>query len=274
MIRPQETPRISQHSLGDFKACKRRFALKYKASRYWPGPQPADTNPDAMAAIRTGQLFHRMVQQHAMGLDVTSVLAAEGDRLPKLGHLWKLFAASPQARPKGEVFTEAPLHFTFEGAPFMVRFDRLVRDGAGWEILDWKTGKATRARLEASYQTKLYRFALVTAGEVYNEGQPITPEHVRMTYWDVQQSCPEEFPYDRASFEADRDLFASLAHDVLRPFDEGLFDDPYFPRTPVRAVCEGCSFNSYCHPVASGPEEPLMPVQLPLPLFTLDQEGT
>lgn len=271
MIRPQETPRISQHSLGDYEACKRRFALKYKASRYWPGPRSMDSDPEASAAIRTGQLFHRMVQQHAMGLDVTNMLLAEGDRLPNLQHLWRLYSGSPHARPKGEVFTEAPLHFTFEGAPVMVRFDRLVRDGSGWEILDWKTGKATRARLEASFQTKLYRFALVTAGSVYNEGQPIEPERIRMTYWDVQRGRPEEFPYDRASFEADRAQFTALAQDVLRPFDEGVLDDPHFPRTRARQVCESCPFDSYCHPVATS--APVAAVQLPLPLFTLEPEG-
>ncbi|HEY9855720.1 MAG TPA: PD-(D/E)XK nuclease family protein [Stenomitos sp.] len=272
MKRPQETPRVSQHSLGDYEACRRRFALKYKASRYWPGPQPADTDPDATGAIRTGQLFHRMVQQQAMGLDVTGVLAAEAEQLPKLAQLWRLFDASPHARPKGRVLTEAPLHFTFQGAPFMVRFDRLVTDGETWEILDWKTGKTSRAKLETSFQTRLYRFALAEAGAVYNQGQPISPERVRMTYWDVQRGRAEEFAYDRASCDADRAIFAGLARDVLEPFDETLADDPAFPRTLNRQVCATCPFDSYCHPVALAPTEPQAAQQLPLPLFTLDPE--
>lgn len=268
-----ETPRISQHSLGDLEACRRRFALKYKASRYWPGPLPADTDIEASGAIRTGQLFHRMVQQQALGLDATSVLAAELERLPRLAVLWRMFAASPHARPKGEVHTEAPLHFTFHGAPFMVRFDRLVHEGDSWEILDWKTGKTTRTRLEASYQTKLYRFALVEAGEVYNAGRKILPEQVRMTFWDVQRGRPEEFGYDAATFAADRTLFADLAEAVLRPFDESRPDDPNFARTPNRATCERCSFESHCHPVALATPASEGPRQLPLPLFTLDSEA-
>lgn len=267
-----ETPRISQHSLGDLEDCPRRFALKYKASRYWPGPLPVDSEPEATAAIRTGQLFHRLVQQQALGLDVKGVLAAEAERLPRLGVLWAMYSASPHARPKGEVNTEAPLHFTFAGAPFMVRFDRLVKDGDDWEILDWKTGKTTRSTLEKSFQTRLYRFALVQAGAVYDEGRPIAPERVRMTYWDVQRGRPEEFRYDQATYEADRARFEELAATVLQPFDEGLQDDPRFPRTRSRARCERCSFESYCHPVTYAPEAPVAPLQLPLPLFTLDPE--
>lgn len=272
MIRDQETPRLSQHSLGDYAECPRRFALKYKASRYWPGPQAADSDPEAAAAIRTGQLFHRMVQQQALGLDVTHVLAAEAERLPRLALLWRMFAASPHARPKGEIFTEAPLHFAFAGAPFMVRFDRLVRDGDTWEILDWKTGKTNRSKLEGSFQTKLYRFALVEAGAVYQDRRAIAPEQVRMTYWDVQRSRPEEFPYDRTSFESDRAEFSQLAQAVLRPFDETFSDDPAFPRTPNRLACERCPFDSYCHPMDRAPKEPTAPAQLRLPLFTLDPE--
>lgn len=267
-----DVPRISQHGLGDYTECARRFALKYKASRYWPGPQPADSQAEAEGAIRTGQLFHRMVQQHMLGLDVGTVLAAEAERLPRLALLWRMFAASPHARPKGEVHTEAPLHFTFEGAPFMVRYDRLVRDADGWEILDWKTGKTTRAKLEGSFQTKLYRFALVVAGAVYNDGRPIPPEAVRMTYWDVQRARPEEFAYDRAGFEADRAEFAALARAVLRPFDERLHDDPAFPRTSARLTCERCPFDSYCHPVGLARPEPAPSPPLRLPLFTLDSE--
>lgn len=268
-----ETPRISQNSLGDFEECRRRFALKYKASRYWPGPQSADSEAEAMAAIRTGQLFHRMVQQQALGMEVTAVLSAELERLPRLALLWHMFAASPHARPKGEVHTEAPLHFTFHGAPFMVRFDRLVRDGDTWEILDWKTGKANRGRLEASFQTKLYRFALVEAGSVYNEGRPILPEAVRMTYWDVQRGRPEEFRYDRATFEADSAEFASLATAVLHPFDAHAEDDPCFPRTPNRRTCERCSFESFCYPVPLSSHGSEAPIQLPSPSFTLDSEA-
>ncbi len=266
-----ETPRISQHSLGDLDECPRRFALKYKASRYWPGPLSFDSDPEATAAIRTGQLFHRLVQQQAMGMDVKGVLAAEAERLPRLGVLWTMYSASPHARPKGEVHTEAPLHFTFAGAPFMVRYDRLVKDGDDWEILDWKTGKTTRNTLEKSNQTRLYRFALVQAGAVYDDGRPIDPERVRMTYWDVQRARPEEFRYDLATFEADRSHFDELATKVLQPFDETRPDDPSFPRTRNRAHCARCSFESYCHPVTLSADA-VAPIQLPLPLFTLDPE--
>lgn len=264
-----ELPRISSASLKDWSVCKRRFALRYRVSRYWPGPQARDMDPEASERIRTGQVFHRMVQQHALGLDVTPVLEAERATLSRLEQLWALFARSEHAMPPAASWTEAPLHFQFHGVPFMVRFDRLVKDGASWRILDWKTGKENRATLQASWQTRLYRFALVEAGHVYQQGEPIPPESVRMVYWDVNKGREEAFDYDAATYEADRRTFEQLAGAVLAPFDEALPDDPRFPRPTDRAECARCSFDSYCNPTQASLEK--VQGSLTLPTFSLEE---
>lgn len=268
-----DLPRLSAHSLRDLSECKRRFALRYRVNRYWPGPQARDLDLETRRTIRTGQVFHLIVQQHSMGLDVRCVLEAEAENLPKLATLWRMFEASTHARVRDPFWTEAPLHFTFEGIPFLVRFDRLYREGDAWEILDWKTGKEGRAQLERSWQTRLYRFALAEAGQALNAGTPIRPDAIRMTYWDVTRSRPESFDYDGAAFEADRKEFASLAKEAKRPFDEHLPDDPNFPRTSKVQACERCGFNSYCNPALVPSPARTPPTQLKLPVFTLESEG-
>ncbi|HEY9899444.1 MAG TPA: PD-(D/E)XK nuclease family protein [Pantanalinema sp.] len=265
---PLELPRISSASLKDWSVCKRRFALRYRVNRYWPGPQAKDLDPEASERIRTGQVFHRLVQQHALGLDVAPVLEAEAATLSRLAGLWGMFVRSDHAVPPARSWTEAPLHFQFRGVPFMVRYDRLVQDGTAWRILDWKTGKETRAVLQASWQTRLYRFALVEAGHVYNGGEPIPPEAVRMVYWDVNKAQEVAFDYDAASHEADRRAFEQVADAVLAPFDEAAPDDPRFARPTLKSECERCSFDSYCNPTRRPAAAP--GAALTLPTFRLE----
>ncbi|MBO9539629.1 PD-(D/E)XK nuclease family protein [bacterium] len=266
-----ELPRISSASLKDWDTCKRRFALRYRVGRYWPGPQARDLDPEASERILTGQVFHRMVQQHALGLDVTPVLEAEKASLSRLEQLWGMFARSTHAKPPANSWTEAPLHFQFKGVPFMVRFDRLVKEGDNWCILDWKTGKENRAILQASWQTRLYRFALVEAGHVYHDGEPIQPENIRMVYWDVNRGREEAFAYDGASYETDRRDFERLTEAVMAPFDEGAPDDPRFPRPLDPTVCARCAFDSYCNPTHARRDEAER--TLPLPSFSLEDRA-
>jgi predicted RecB family nuclease len=269
MTSPLELPRISSASLKDWSTCKRRFALRYRVNRYWPGPQARDTDPEAAERIRTGQIFHRMVQQHALGLDVALILAAEQDALSRLAPLWERFARSEHAIPPAESWTEAPLHFQFHHVPFMVRYDRLVKDGDAWRILDWKTGKESRGTLAASWQTRLYRFALVEAGHVYQEGRPITPESVQMVYWDVNKGREEAFAYDATTYDQDRQDFEQFAEAMLAPFDEALADDHRFPRTADRTECGRCAFDSHCNPAQPFPTGEL--ASFPLPSFSLEE---
>lgn len=265
-------PRLSAASLEDLDRCKRRFALRYRANRYWPGPKPGDNDPTSSESERTGYLFHRLVQQHALGLDVQGMLEAEMADLPRLVELWRKFEASPHARLKATSWTEAPLHFNFAGVPFVARFDRLVRQAQGWEILDWKTGGVTPLKLKTSWQTRLYRFSLAIAGHVYHDGQPIKPESITITYWDVNRARSESFGYDEAAYEEDLRLFSLKALEATKPFDERLPGASAFPRTSNRSLCERCSFDSYCNPV----QIKAKPVQLslPLPQFKLQEENS
>jgi hypothetical protein len=264
----REIPRLSVQSLRTYDDCPRQFAMKYQLNRYWPAPRPADlaeSRSDRVSGTEVGNLIHRLIEVRQLGLDPEPLLAANDDRIPELRRLWEAFLASGHAdpAPEAEVWTEQPLYFSLEGVPFIVRFDRLVKDRDRWQILDWKTGHLDETRLRQTWQTKLYPFALVEAGHALGHG-PIRPEQVMLVYWEVARGKGHPISYDAATHAAARREFIARAQAVKVPFGPELPDDPRFPRRS--AHCGRCSFDSLCNGdrLATPSSSP------PLPRFSLD----
>ncbi|MCB0227345.1 MAG: PD-(D/E)XK nuclease family protein, partial [Anaerolineae bacterium] len=70
---PQSFP-FSQSSLHDFETCPRRFKLRYLDRLRWPAVE-AEPIVEAERLARLGQDFHRLVQQHLIGLEVETLTA-------------------------------------------------------------------------------------------------------------------------------------------------------------------------------------------------------
>jgi hypothetical protein len=236
--------RLSAHSLAELDRCERKFALRYDQHAFWPGTPPEPEEPPA--ALAMGEAFHLLVQVHALGLDVTPMLGHLPDEGGRLTQLWQAFLASPHAAPPaGERrWTEQALNFFVEGVPASVRYDRLVERDNHWTILDWKTGRVKPETLTASWQTRLYRYALVVAGEPLGAG-PIAPEQVTIVYWEVASGKALALPYSQAEFEADGRELAARARHVRHPFDPTLEDDPHYPAN--RKHCRRCDYFSLCN---------------------------
>lgn len=250
----EETPRLSAHALGILaNGCPREFALRYKAARYWPAADGAAirTAPDAPAAdpadAYLGTAFHLLAQQHGLGLDVGPFVEALALDLPKLPGIWARFRESEHATPPAgaTVWTEQALHFEVDGVPAMVRFDRVVRDGDRWTILDWKTGKPQARKLAEGWQAKLYPYALVAAGEALPDGGPVRPADVRVVFWEVERGTAIEVPYDDARHAEVGAALREVATRARAPFRSELEDDPNFPRRPSR--CPTCSYRDHCN---------------------------
>jgi len=62
--------RFSQGSLEDYEQCRRRFFLRHVAQLDWPAPATVEAEAWE-AALGRGQLFHQLVHQDALGLDVS-----------------------------------------------------------------------------------------------------------------------------------------------------------------------------------------------------------
>jgi hypothetical protein len=65
--------RFSQSNLEDYEQCRRLFWLRYVRELDWPAPVTAKADMWE-AALRRGQLFHQLVLQDALGLEVSSTV--------------------------------------------------------------------------------------------------------------------------------------------------------------------------------------------------------
>ncbi len=266
-----DAPRLSAHALGILEnGCPREFALRYKSGRYWP----AADGPAARAAEREagpdrssgrgnapegrdaregpadaylGTAFHLLAQQHGLGLDVGPFVDALALDLPKLPAVWAHFRASGHATPSPDatVWNEQALHFEVAGVQVMVRYDRVMREGDRWTILDWKTGRPQAKRLQDGWQARLYPYALVAAGQALPAGAPVRPRDVRVVFWEVERGTAIEVPYDDARHAEVHAALVELAARARAPFDPEQDDDPAFPRKPRR--CPTCSYHDHCN---------------------------
>ncbi|MBU6428575.1 MAG: PD-(D/E)XK nuclease family protein, partial [Cyanobacteria bacterium REEB65] len=251
--------RLSAYALTRRDRCERRFVLDYSCHLLWP----AAASEGDREHLRLGQDFHRLVQRHRLGIPVHP----RGD----LAVLWQAFMASPYAQGGG--LAEQVLQFSLPGATdspvwFLVRFDEVRQEGDGsWTILDWKTGRRTPHAddrggdrdLEQSWQTRLYRFALTTAGATLNGGAPIPPERIKLVYYFVRTGETLSLPYDATRYEADRQVLLEIARTAKVSLAEA--------RWPARPEsCRSCPFDSFCN--VSLPPPPAPP-PLELPRFIL-----
>jgi len=209
---------FSQGSLQDFVDCPRRFYLRYIQQQAWPAieSEPVLQNERYM---QQGARFHRMVQQHLLGVPAERLSAmAAGD---DLALWWENFLGAkpsllgslddPGTFWRAEIALSAPL----AGFRLIAKFDLVVIKRAGQAVIfDWKTSKkrAPRAWLAKRLQTRVYPYLLVVAGAQLNDHNPLKPEQVELVYWFASHpDRPERFTYDRASFEADGVYLQELA---------------------------------------------------------------
>jgi hypothetical protein len=242
-------PRLSANSLKEYDLCPRKFALRYIKQTFWPGEAQGP-----LTAMSLGQHFHLLVQLHALGLDVAPTLAVLQDEEGKLALMWQRFAASPHARPDpgAHVWTEQQLNFFVDDVPVSVRYDRLVEHNDTWTILDWKTGRIKQDRLARDWQTRLYRLALVEAGEALGLGK-IVPEQIKLTYWEASSGLAFDLEYSTPHYTLDRKQLQAMATRVRQPFTANQHDDPAYPRTPEH--CKQCTYNALCNREVPAPTE-------------------
>jgi RecB family exonuclease len=133
-------PPLSPTALQDFVTCPRRFQLRYLDRLRGPG-HIAEPVEEWERRVQLGVDFHRLAQQHLLGLDETllSRRAASGD--PQLAQWWAAYLAHrPPVLAEAHLFPEWPLAITVRDRHLTARLDVLALTAAGtaW-IIDWKT---------------------------------------------------------------------------------------------------------------------------------------
>ena len=261
---PGDAPlRISQGHLDAIETCPRRFQYQYLER--W------GTLLDQRQSDRVdwGARFHRLAQQHLLGVDVGPVLAQDAD----LDRCWRgLVAAVPEwLGPAATADRTSEYRLTWPlpcdrdpGAVtylLTVVYDLLVVAGDRVTIADWKTyPKPTdRQRLLRAWQTRLYRFLLVAAGGW-------SPAAVSMTYWFVRsdRGGPESltFAYDDAQYEGDGAELRRLveAIEAGRQAVAAGQSLPQIDRGQPNAPCDRCPFVQPCWGDPGGAAPPLLAI--------------
>jgi len=230
---------FSQSSLQDYADCARRFQLRYLEQLSWPA---VETEPvvDNERRQQEGQLFHRLVQQHLLGLPADKL--ARLANTPDLERWWKNYISSDFGISGYAKSTELSLSAPLGEHRLLAKYDLVaIRPGDKAIIFDWKTSRK-RPRDEwmaARWQTRVYRAVLVRAAAHLNNGQPFAPEQVEMVYWYADfPSEPARFKYTAAQFKRDWSAIEKAAKEIASSEE--------FPLTGDIKMCRFCVYRSYC----------------------------
>jgi predicted RecB family nuclease len=231
---------FSQSNLQDYAECARRFELRYLQRVQYPAveAQPAIERERHM---RQGEIFHRMVQQHLLGVpaDALSTTLMDDD----LARWWENylqadFVATLPPNRHPEISLSAPI----AGYRLIAKYDLIaIEPGARAIIVDWKTSthKTKRAVLEKRLQTLAYPFVLAQAGAHLNGGQPLKPEQIEMVYWFPEYpDQPEHFAYSVEQFK--------IAGEQLSALIEEIKGRKVFDLTTDTTRCRFCTYRSLC----------------------------
>lgn len=234
---------FSQHNLQDYLDCPRRFQLRYLDRMAWPAVQ-SEPILEQERHMQLGEQFHRLVQQHQLGLPV-DILEATASSDPDLHAWWQAYRQylpdDIPAMRKIEYTLAAP----FAGYRLLAKYDLLAIDpGKRILILDWKTNRKrpAAAKLRERMQTRIYPFLLVLAGSQLNGGMPWQPEQVELIYWfTAEPGRPQRFQYSPDQYEEDGKLLRAWIEAIQRSADQ-----PMLMTSDIERQCALCNYRSFC----------------------------
>lgn len=232
---------FSQNNLQDFVDCPRRFELRHVLKQSWPAIR-SEPVLEQEKHIQRGNLFHRMVQQHQLGIPVDKITRQTNE--PQLLDWWQNYLATSFAALPGTHWPEFTLQASLNQNPFIAKLDLLIVDsGNKITIIDWKTGlkKPGRTSLHTRIQSRIYPWIVVKAGQTFQNGLPVLPEQVEMNYWfSAAPNHPEIFPYTASQFANDEKYLTQLVEQVHLASTGG------FPLTDDERRCAFCNYRSLC----------------------------
>lgn len=171
-------------------------------------------------ATRLGTLFHSWVEQRAGGSVAGDLIDAGFDELDldadqnepleleRLNELKATFERSPWGSLRPEE-VEIEIHYVLAGQVFICKLDAVYRTPTGFQVVDWKTGKAPKdaADLELKQtQLALYRLA-------YANWKGIDPDTVDAVFYFVADDtiiAPERLYSEEDLVAAWSSVFAKL----------------------------------------------------------------
>ncbi len=241
---------LSQSAIDTYQRCARRYYLRYVRGLDWPAPLTS-SELDFEQAMRRGEQFHLLIQQHALGMDVTPMVEAGDDDI--LRTWWQSYLTQARSFVPGSMkaqFTEIELAASIEDVTVMAKFDHVVfeQDG-GMLIFDWKTGvPRSQDHLARGWQSVVSQFIAAERGGQLRPSASdlqIAPGLIRLVYWHARDAGqPVRLRYDDQLHEAGRARLVSVIVEIKDLFAQG--EESAFARTPDESQCRHCPYRSYC----------------------------
>ncbi len=237
---------FTQGSLQDAADCLRRFELRYIKRLRYPAVEAA---PALQFERRTrqGARFHKLVQQHLLGLPAETLARSLHDD-PELATWWETFRRTGLAGLPEQRQAEITLQTYLAGRRLTAKYDLLALDAGGEAVIvDWKTWRRVPAQsyLESRLQTVLYRYVLAKAG-AHLYGAQIPPEKIRMVYCFVARGGERlSIDYSAEQLRKDEDYLLNLIAEI-----EGA---EQFTLTEDESLCRFCTYRSLCERGGAGP---------------------
>jgi hypothetical protein len=234
--------KFSQSNLQDYQDCARRFELRYLQRRQYPAPV-AEPLAQLERQRQRGEDFHRLVQQHQLGIDEPMLSRSVQDE--ELQGWWQSYLAFARTHlvQSQEHFTELALLTEINGHRVTAKYDLIVLSDRGQLLIyDWKTSerKPKRASLAQRMQTIIYPFVLAEAsGQLLRGSGQLDASRIQMCYWfTAQPDSPEIFEYSAEQYAADRATLTGLIAEINARTS--------FEKTQDLRHCKYCVYRSLC----------------------------
>jgi CRISPR/Cas system-associated exonuclease Cas4 (RecB family) len=231
---------FSQSSLQDYTDCPRRFQLRYLERLAWPAAETEPTQ-EYERHQREGSLFHRLVQQHLLGIpaEKLSPLAQSED----LNRWWEAYLKHFENFGNAHrLFPEYTLSAPLGSYRLVAKYDLVaVTEEGNAVIYDWKSyrKRPRNEDLAVRWQTRLYPFLLEQAGSRLNDGKPIPPHQIKMIYWFAN------YPDDAAVFSNNENKSQQNRALIEKTVQE-IAEAKEFPMCEEKRACRFCTYRSFC----------------------------
>ncbi len=231
---------FTQGSLQDYADCARRFELRFIKRLRYPALE-VEEPLQFEARVRQGARFHKLVQQHLLGVPSALLSASLADD-EDLARWWANFLASGLDELPAARYPEITLQAPLAGRRLIATYDLLaLKPGGRAVIVDWKTGARlpAQATLRGRLQTIVYRYVLAQAGAHLYAGEAIPPERIRMEYVYVALGGERvRLEYSAAQMRDDEARLSAMIAAIERA--------EAFPLTDDERRCRFCSYRSLC----------------------------
>ncbi len=229
---------FSQSSLQDYVDCARRFQLLYIEQLKWPAVETMPVLENERRQLE-GQQFHRMVQQHLVGLPANKLERMANTET--LARWWQHFLDFRNQEDFGIIHPELTISAPVGKHRLMAKYDLISVKDNHTIIYDWKTyqKRPENTDMDRRLQTRVYPALLVLAGSHINNGNGFTADQVEMQYWYA------EFPNEPYQLSYSGTIHK---HDLL--YINSLIDEisakQSYPPTDNEKKCAFCVYRSFC----------------------------